>query len=26
MKWRKEHGLPVREYDYAIEEMSLIEP
>jgi coenzyme F420 hydrogenase subunit beta len=26
MKWRKEHGLPVREYDYEIEEMSLIEP
>jgi coenzyme F420 hydrogenase subunit beta len=26
MKWRKRHGLPVREYDYKIEEMSLIEP
>jgi coenzyme F420 hydrogenase subunit beta len=26
MKWRKEHGLPVRDYGYALEEMSMIEP
>lgn len=26
MKWRKAHGLPVREYEYSIEEMSLVRP